>query len=159
MLFFYSKRAKTKWKPEVLYKKLKTILLAFIFFPDPQLHQIFKPMRKFFCTFFPNVVTLEIRQKKWPNWRVESIIVSHFFFWVESFSVALSTLNTVIKFQLLEDIYWFSYGFPKDTSKIESTRYFTRCKANAKPQRIDQAITVGSRKKPQGVGFFRAISK
>ena len=35
-------------KPEVLHKILKTVLPIN---PDSQLHQIFKPIRKLFCTF------------------------------------------------------------------------------------------------------------
>ena len=43
-------------KPEVLHEKLKIVLPMGILkkkSPPPQLHQIFKPIRKFFCTFLP----------------------------------------------------------------------------------------------------------
>ena len=41
---------------KVLDENPKTVLPAVILkkkIPDPQLHQIFKPIRKFFCTFLP----------------------------------------------------------------------------------------------------------
>ena len=52
LLFFYANRP-TFPKPEFLHEKLKTVLPAeiLIFFPYPHLHQILKPIRKFFCTF------------------------------------------------------------------------------------------------------------
>ena len=52
--FFVSKREETRVKHEVLHEKLKTVVPPVVlkkFFPDPQLHQIFKPIRKICCTF------------------------------------------------------------------------------------------------------------
>ena len=50
------KTTQTRKKPEVLHEKMKIVLPMGILKKknlDPQLHQIFKPIRKFFCTFLP----------------------------------------------------------------------------------------------------------
>ena len=51
---------------EVLHENLKIVLPIVILTkknPEPQLHQIFKPIKKFFCTFLP----IEVGQKKSQN--------------------------------------------------------------------------------------------
>ena len=55
MPFFYSKRPPIPAKTEVLHENLKTVLPMVIlkYVLDPQLHQIFKPIRKCFYTFLP----------------------------------------------------------------------------------------------------------
>ena len=57
IVFFYPKREITSTEHEVLIEKLKTILPAVILKkkknPDHQLHQIFKAIKKYFCTFLP----------------------------------------------------------------------------------------------------------
>ena len=53
------KTTQPRKKPEVLHKKLKTVLPFGILKknPDPQLHQMFKPITNFFSTFLPKKTT------------------------------------------------------------------------------------------------------
>ena len=69
MLFFYSKRAETRAEVFLSFgRKSKNRPTCRDFEkknPDPQLHQIFKPIRKFFCIFYPKREKTRAKPEVW----------------------------------------------------------------------------------------------